>query len=142
MKRREFMAALASVVAVVSCGDSDPMGGGPPAPPPPPPPPPPAVPGADVTIGIEDNLFRDPNNGTNASSVVNINVGQTVGWRHVGANVHTVTSTSVPNGAQNFDSGNMNNGDTFTVTPTVAGTYMYRCETHPATMVNARIEVT
>lgn len=141
MKRREFVAAFASMFAVVSCGSSDPVGGGNPPAPPPPPPPPPAVPGADVTVGIEDNAFVDPAGGRNANAVVTIQPGQTVGWRNGGVLQHTVTSMSVPAGAVAFDSGNLGNDDTFTVTPTVAGTYTYRCDNHPQTMVNARIEV-
>lgn len=90
---------------------------------------------------IEDNAFVDPSGGRNAGASVTINSGETVGWIHVGANSHTVTSTSVPAGAQTFDSGNLNNNDTFTVTFTVVGRYVFRCDFHPQTMVDAEIIV-
>ncbi|MCG8468906.1 MAG: plastocyanin/azurin family copper-binding protein [Gemmatimonadetes bacterium] len=135
MERREFVRVIVGAVGALgltACGSDDPVGGGANPPPAPPPPPPPT--GADVNFQIEDNAFVDPAGGRNADATVTIDSGQTVGWVHVGANTHTVTSTSVPNGAQAFDSGNLSNDDTFTVTLTVAGTYEFRCEIHPATM--------
>ncbi len=141
MKRRTFVNAVPALFVLTACGDSAPTGGGPPPPPPPPPTPTDPVPGADVTVRIEDNRFVDPDGRSNASAVVTINTGDTVGWRRVGGNVHTVTSTAVPPGAQAFDSGNLGGNGTFTVTPSVAGIYMYRCDLHPATMLNARIVV-
>lgn len=106
------------------------------------PPPPGPVPGAHVTVNVEDNAFVDPAGRRNGDAEVTIRRGETVGWRHVGANPHTVTSTDVPSGARAFDSGTMSNNDTFTVTPGVAGTYVYHCATHPSIMVGARIIVT
>ena len=144
MRRRDFLAGAASVpvaLTLVSCG-----GGGDataPAPPPPPPPPPPTdVPGATVTVLIEDNAFVDPDGGRNGDAQVSIRSGETVGWRHVGENPHTVTSTTVPSGARSFESATMRNGDTFTLTPTTPGTYTYHCATHPGSMVDARVIVT
>ena len=145
MRRREFLVlvpAVPTLLALTSCGDS---GGPEAAPPPPPPPPPPAptdVPGANVTVLIEDNAFVDPDGRRNAAAEVTIRSGETVGWRHVGANPHTVTSTEVPAGARSFESPTMNNDDTFTVTPTTAGTYKYYCATHPGIMLDARVIVT
>lgn len=145
MRRREFLAVLPAVSALSAlsaCGE----GGGPAATPPPPPPPPPApptdVPGANVTVLIEDNAFVDPGGRRNADAEVTIRSGETVGWRHVGANPHTVTSTEVPAGARSFESSTMSNDDTFTVTPTTPGTYTYYCATHPSIMVDARVIVT
>ena len=142
MRRREFVTALSGMLAVVACGESAGPAEQPAEPPPPPPPPPGAVPGANVTVNIEDNAFVDPNGGRNENSEVTIRSGETVGWRHVGANPHTVTSTDVPSGARPFDSGTMSHDATFTVTPTVPGTYTYHCATHPSIMVGARIVVT
>ncbi|MCZ0934088.1 MAG: plastocyanin/azurin family copper-binding protein [Gemmatimonadetes bacterium] len=143
MRRREFVAALSGVLAVAACGDGAGPGAPPPGPPPAPPPPPPGpVPGANVTVNIEDNAFVDPAGRRNGDAEVTIRSGETVGWRHVGANPHTVTSTDVPSGARAFDSRTMSNNDTFTVTPSVAGTYVYYCATHPSIMVGARIIVT
>ena len=142
MRRREFLVAAPGLLVLTSCGD----GGGPAAtPPPPPPPPPPAptdVPGANVTVLIEDNAFVDPDGRRNADALVTIRSGETVGWRHVGANPHTVTSTEVPAGARAFESATMSNGDAFSVTPTTAGTYKYYCATHPSIMLDARVIVT
>ena len=55
---------------------------------------------------------------------------------------HTVTSTDVPSGARAFDSGTFSNNETFSVTLSVPGTYVYHCATHPSIMVGARIVVT
>jgi plastocyanin len=41
-----------------------------------------------------------------------------------------VTSTSVPTGANSFDSGNLVQGATFRMTFTVPGTYQYKCSYH------------
>ena len=142
MRRREFLAAVPAFLALASCGDSGGPAAAPPPPPPPPPPSPTDVPGANVTVLIEDNAFVDPDGRRNADAEVTVRSGETVGWRHVGANPHTVTSTNVPSGARAFDSPTMSNDDTFTVTPTTAGTYTYHCATHPSIMLDARVIVT
>ncbi|MXX78197.1 MAG: hypothetical protein F4Z33_04275, partial [Gemmatimonadales bacterium] len=99
MRRREFVAALTGVLALAACGDGAGPGTPPAAPPTAPPPPPPGpVPGANVTVNIEDNAFVDPAGRRNGDAEVTIRSGETVGWRHVGANPHTVTSTDVPSG--------------------------------------------
>ena len=59
-----------------------------------------------------------------------LGVNATVTWSNDDSAPHTVTSTSVPSGASSFDSGNMNAGQTFTYTFTVAGTYQYKCDYH------------
>ena len=94
-----------------------------------------------MTVSIEDNAFVDPSGRRNGDAEVTIESGETVGWRHVGANPHTVTSTDVPAGAMAFDSGTIGSGDTFTVRLSVPGTYLYYCATHPSIMVGARIIV-
>jgi len=141
MDRRSFMSLVPVALLVAACGGSDPVGGGSSNPPAPPPPPPPPVPGANVTIRIIDNAFVDPSGGRNTNATVTVNVNDSVGWRHDGAVSHTVTSTSVPTGAMAFDSGNLSGGDTFSVTFTVAGTYVYHCEIHPGIMFDATVIV-
>lgn len=142
MKRREFMALVPAAMFLAACSSSDgPTGGNPPPPPPPPAPPPPPPAGADVTVNIVDNAFVDPDGNRNDAATVTIDSGQTVGWTHNGAVQHSVTSTSVPNGAQMFDSGTLDPGDDFTVTLDVAGTYLYNCEFHPGEMFDATIIV-
>jgi len=58
--------------------------------------------------------------------------GGKVTWTNSDPVPHTVTSTgTLPSGASNFDSGNMNQNATYTVTFTVDGTYQYKCTYHP-----------
>ena len=142
MRRREFVVALPGILAVAACGDSSGPDTAQPGPPPPPPPPPGPVPGANVTVNIEDNAFVDPSGGRNGDAEVTIASGETVGWRHVGANPHTVTSTEVPSGAMAFDSGTIGYNGTFQVRLSVPGTYVYHCATHPSIMLGSRIIVT
>ena len=55
-----------------------------------------------------------------------IRVGETVTWTNADPVVHTATSTS---GA--FDSGDLDQGESYSVTFTVPGTYDYLCTPHP-----------
>ena len=59
-----------------------------------------------------------------------IGVNNSVTWTNGDSAPHTVTATSVPNGASMFNSGNLNSGATFTYTFTVPGTYKYDCTYH------------
>jgi plastocyanin len=63
-----------------------------------------------------------------------VGVTNTVLWTNNDNIQHTVTSTSVPNGAKSFDSGLMSPGKTFQITLTVPGTYGYYCKLHPTWM--------
>lgn len=63
-----------------------------------------------------------------------VSVGTTVTWVNKDAVIHTVTSGTPGNPTGRFDSGNMNNGDTFTFTFNSAGTYEYYCRLHPTQM--------
>jgi len=62
---------------------------------------------------------------------VTINVGDTIVWTNNDPAIHTATSTG---GTASFDSGNLNNGETFMRVFNQAGATDYRCELHPATM--------
>src|SRR5712691_2955252 len=62
---------------------------------------------------------------------VNVAKGGKVTWTNNDPVPHTVTSTSVPSGANSFDSGNMNANATYTITFNVDGTYLYKCTYHP-----------
>lgn len=78
--------------------------------------------------------MKGSGNGLNyqpAKIVVVIGVNNTVVWVNDDNVAHTVTARSVPNGAQNFDSGNMPPGQTFEYTFTVPGNYTYYCVYHP-----------
>jgi predicted lipoprotein with Yx(FWY)xxD motif len=57
-------------------------------------------------------------------------VNASVTWTNNDTTTHTVTSMSVPAGAQSFASGNLNSGATFTFAFTVPGTYTYHCDIH------------
>ncbi len=59
-----------------------------------------------------------------------IGVNATVTWTNNDVSHHTVTSSSVPQGATSFNSGDMAPGATFTYTFTVPGTYHYVCNYH------------
>lgn len=91
-----------------------------------------------MTFDIGDDFFRDPQGRLNGNAMVTVNAGETVGWRHIGANDHTVTSVSGP---EAFNSPTLRNGNTFTFTPTMAGTYTFRCDFHPAIMLGSTIQV-
>jgi len=60
-------------------------------------------------------------------SSLTIPVGTAVTWKNNDTASHTVTDS---NGA--FDSGNLDQGKTFTFTFTKAGTYNYGCSYHPS----------
>src|SRR6266849_5747410 len=105
-----------------------------------------------VPIFFPSSSSPSSSTSSNASSAVSVSlpngVGSTQGLNYAPVNVtvakggnvtwtnndpvpHTVTSTSVPSGASSFDSGNMNQNATYTVTFTVDGTYQYKCTYHP-----------
>jgi plastocyanin len=73
---------------------------------------------ANQTIQITDSAF--------GTAVLTVQVGDTVTWTNADDRPHTVTSQD---GA--FDSGNLDEGGTFSYTFTAAGTYAYLCEYHP-----------
>ena len=62
--------------------------------------------------------------------VVVIGVNNTVTFTNNDTVHHTVTSSSVPKGASQFNSGDMGPGATWTYTFTVPGTYDYFCIYH------------
>jgi plastocyanin len=76
-----------------------------------------------------------------AKVTVVIGVNNTVIWNDLDSMQHSVTSTSVPLGAQPFDSGTLNQGQTFTVTFTVPGMYKYDCTQHPNWMIGSVLVV-
>jgi len=64
-----------------------------------------------------------------------IGVNNTVVWNDLDYVQHTVESVNVPAGAKAWKSGIMNQGQTFSVTLTVPGTYRYVCSIHPDWMI-------
>lgn len=78
--------------------------------------------------------MKGSGNGLNyqpATIVVVIGVNNTVLWINDDSVAHTVTARAVPSGAQMFNSGNLNPGQTFQYTFTVPGNYTYYCIYHP-----------
>ncbi|MER3420165.1 MAG: hypothetical protein C4290_06410, partial [Chloroflexota bacterium] len=63
-----------------------------------------------------------------------VDVGATVTWTHTGQAPHTVTSET-----RLFDSDRLAAGQTFAFTFTAPGTFVYRCEVHPARMAGTVI---
>lgn len=82
-------------------------------------------------VGQNSSLNFEPANVT-----VVIGVNNTIEWRDNDQTAqHTVTSTSVPDGAKMFDSSTLNGGNTYTLTLVVPGIYHYYCKYHPAWMI-------
>jgi plastocyanin len=79
-------------------------------------------------VAIVDNDF-DPTS-------ITVSVGDTVTWTNTGDNPHTVTSDE--EGV--WDSGNLENGDTFEFTFEEAGTVTYHCNVHPNMQAEVVVE--
>jgi plastocyanin len=80
-------------------------------------------------VGANQSLNFEP-----AIITVEVGVNNTINWVQEDPIPHTVTSTSVPNGASNFDSKTLNKGQSFSVTLAAPGTYQYDCTFHPGWM--------
>ena len=75
-------------------------------------------------------------------ATVNCKVGDTVNWTNPGVITHSVTcdpaqavnkdNVAMPAGVAPFDSGNLEEGATFSHTFAVKGTYKYVCKLHEA----------
>lgn len=77
----------------------------------------------NATVG---DTFYDYNG--DGKGNVTINVGDTVTWNSQGFSGHTVSS--LPSDPEQFDSGVMLFGDSFSHTFNTAGTYTYYCQIH------------
>jgi amicyanin len=73
---------------------------------------------ANASVQIVDMAF--------APADVTVSVGDTVTWTNADPMIHTVTSTT---GA--FDSGDLDQGESYSLTFTEAGTFAYLCTPHP-----------
>ena len=104
-----FVLAAALAVAAQGCSDDDDDGGtGLVAPP------------TQVTINIVDFAFNP--------RVDTVAVGGTVTWTNTGNAPHTSTSTASP---ALWDSGTLNNGQSFPRQFSTAGSFQYDCTIHP-----------
>ena len=71
------------------------------------------------SVSIGDNFF--------SPSSLSVSIGDTVQWSNNGNLVHTATG-------QNFNSGNLGRGETFSFRFTTPGTYQYSCQIHGVSM--------
>ncbi len=87
---------------------------------------------AAVNVSIPSGTGANESLNFSPSSVtVVIGVNNTVTWTNNDVAAHTVTSLSVPAGAQSFNDGSLAPGATFSMSFTVPGTYQYHCSIHP-----------
>jgi plastocyanin len=104
----------------------------------------PAAPSA-ATVSMTDALKFEP-------ATVTVARGGTVTWTNSTATMHTVTDdpskaankadAALPSGAQPWDSGTLNPGQTFSHTFDTPGTYKYFCTPHEAAGMVGTITVT
>lgn len=80
--------------------------------------------------------------GPNGTDDITVPLGATIEWQNRDQVQHTVTSSDEPAGGSVIRSGLRTNGQIFSFTPDVEGTWTYFCEVHPNIMRNATITVT
>ncbi len=80
-----------------------------------------------IVVDIVDFSFRGPD----GSSRIEVALGQTVKFVNRDDADHTATSTSSPQGAGGFVSGNLDTGQVFFWTPPQTGDWDFQCEYHP-----------
>ncbi len=91
-----------------------------------------------VMVDMMNIAFVAPGGGDQ----VTILLGDAVQWTNQDSGInHTATSNTMPAGGASFDSGFLSMCQLFTFTPGVQGTWVYRCNVHPAIMVDAEIIV-
>ena len=78
-------------------------------------------------VGIKSDKSYDPN-------PINVNAGDSVTWTNSDNDIHSVTSGSDegPSIGQEFDSGILGEGQSFTHRFENPGTYEYFCSIHPS----------
>jgi|SRR6267143_275893 len=84
----------------------------------------------EVNVKIPDGVSSRPTLSFQPRNLVlKVSINNTILWTDfdTGGQAHTATTTSGPS---KFDSGPLNEGDTFSVTLTVPGTYQYHCIFH------------
>ena len=79
-----------------------------------------ATPSATVAVAVVQNFEFSP-------ATITISKGQTVTWTNMDSAPHTITSTTGV-----FDSGTLNQGQTFSYTFNNTGTFEYSCTVHPS----------
>ena len=86
-----------------------------------------------VTIEMLNNAF--------VAKDITISLGSSIRWINQDVVQHTATSSNVPSGGAAINSPFLSQGQSFTFTPKVIGTWTYFCQVHPITMVGATITV-
>ena len=81
---------------------------------------------ADFAVNIIEPSASDPLAWGFDTPDQTIAAGQTIAWVNTGAQAHTITADD-----SSFDSGNIDPGGTFSLSPTSPGTYAYHCTPHP-----------
>ncbi|GGT93698.1 cupredoxin domain-containing protein [Streptomyces coeruleorubidus] len=89
----------------------------------------PAAAKADHQVDIMGNKFGD-------GKQLVVEVGQTVQWTNHDSVPHTVTTTKAP---VKFDSGTLEQGDSWSYTFSKAGTYEYYCAVHPDMVASVKV---
>lgn len=82
------------------------------------------------TVNMGDSFFQP--------QTVTINVGDTVVWNNTGTVIHTATSYGGQ--AQSWDSGDLNPGQAYPHTFTMAGNFSYYCIYHPDMVGNVIVQ--
>lgn len=82
--------------------------------------------GSASATGKADTTVKQVTGQKFSPDSVNVKVGQTVEWVNADTIAHNVTFT----GHDDLSNGNMNQGDTWYVTFTQAGSYPYQCTFH------------
>ncbi|MGI5375928.1 cupredoxin domain-containing protein [Streptomyces sp. CA-251387] len=83
----------------------------------------------DHQVDIMNNKFGD-------GKQLVVEVGDTVRWTNHDSVPHTVTTTKGP---KKFDSGTLEQGDSWSYTFTTAGTYEYYCAVHPDMVASVKV---
>lgn len=92
-----------------------------------------AVKAATVTVDMTDNKFVPDN--------ITVNPGDTVVWTNREASVHTSTSGTPGTPDNKWDSGELNEGETFKRVFDEAGAYPYYCNQHYSTGMTGMVTV-
>lgn len=89
------------------------------------------VPGTPITI--PNGIASDSSLNFNPSAIT-IKVHTALQWSNHDDSPHTSTATLAPPSGTKWDSGELDPGDTFTVTFDTVGNYTYHCVFHPGWM--------